>query len=509
MQAHGNAQSEVVGARDWAVVAGQLGRAPYELTGIAMRCPYGYPVLIESPPLVRGQVPNPNLLYLSCPSLKKAVSRAEARGAVKELRFSFNSDPGLRAVLLQVNRLYQERRITLAEALGREAESSGVLVEGIGGPADPGMATCLHAYAAAFLAVMSGWLREGRATGGLGGEQASPADLVAKVQQVWERFLPPLGECWCLDARCAQWENVARRAAIDVGTISVRLLVADTAEGRLRTVIRQVEVTRLGEGLKYGARLGEAPKRRTTEAVERYAAVARAAGADSVVLAGTSATRDALDGEKFITRLALENGLTAAVLSGQREAELAFAGVRSDLQGDLVVIDIGGGSTEVIWAGEGGKVEAVSLDLGASRATERWIRSDPPAPEEIRAVYEEAKAAFAGVPDLDRRALKGRRLVGTAGTVTTLAALDAGLEKYDPELVHHRVLGLESVRRLVKFLAGLTCEEREALPSVQPGRAAVIPGGAAILLAAMETLGYERLTVSERDLLDGLVLCGL
>lgn len=518
----GQVPDDSVAARDWAIAAGQLGRTPYELTAIAARCPFGYPAVLESPPLVAGRIPNPNLLYLSCPTLVKLVSRAEAQGGIKRLRASARSDASLRVLLLRVTHLYRERREALARDCLPEAGESAknlppVLVAGIGGPEEPEAASCLHAYAAALLAVTQGWPASSHGRGGaLGGSGDPPhgrgdapdSGRVDSVRAVWQRFLPPIEDCWCTDARCARWEQCTRRAAIDVGTISVRFLVADVAHGHLRVIRRAAEVTHLGEGLTPGGPLGEGACCRTAEAVRRYVEEARRLGAEEIVLAGTSATREAADGSRFIAALGIEHCLTAAVLSGQREAELAYAGVRSDLQGDLVVMDIGGGSTELIAAEAQGKVVAVSLQVGSSRATNRWINGDPPSAEEIGAAYEEAGACFAGVVcQFGPRG--GRRLVGVGGTVTTLAALDAGLQEYDPDQVHGRELCLGGVRDLLDRLAGLTCEERATLACVQPGRAPVLPAGAAIVLAAMETLGYNRLTVSERDLLDGLVLEGL
>ncbi len=295
-----------------------------------------------------------------------------------------------------------------------------------------------------------------------------------------------------------------RVAAIDIGTISVRLLVADLHSGRPDQVFREAEVTRLGEGLRPGGRLGETAVLRTKAAVARYAQEARRLGARRIILAGTSAAREAADGAEFIRALGEDYQAVAVVLSGEEEAGLAYSGAFLDMQGDFVVLDVGGGSTELIGLAAEGGVEAVSLELGASRATERWIRSDPPSPEELAAVYREATAALE--PLRPRFGAGVGRLAGVAGTVTTLACLDAGLQVYDSEAIHLRTLSLESVDRLVARLAGMTVAERAVLPCVQAGRAPVIVGGAVIVKAAMEALGYEELTVSERDLLDGLVL---
>jgi exopolyphosphatase/guanosine-5'-triphosphate,3'-diphosphate pyrophosphatase len=284
------------------------------------------------------------------------------------------------------------------------------------------------------------------------------------------------------------------------------------------TLVRLAEITRLGEGLRPGGPLGEQAKERTEAAVSRFVAEARQAGADPIILAATSAARDAADGADFVQRLADRHGIQAAVLSGAGEAWLAFTGASLDVPGDPIVLDIGGGSSEVMRRQGRAVVSAVSLDIGASRATERWLTSDPPGRAETAAAAEEAARAFAKVRGVfgGARAAGGRGsqtcdtpLVGVAGTVTTLACLDAGLSTYDAGLLHLRTLTLAAVRQLVDRLSGMTIAERAALPCVQAGRAQVLVGGAVILQAAMETLGYDRLIVSERDMLDGLVMCGL
>jgi exopolyphosphatase/guanosine-5'-triphosphate,3'-diphosphate pyrophosphatase len=292
-------------------------------------------------------------------------------------------------------------------------------------------------------------------------------------------------------------------AAIDIGTISVRLLVADVRDGRPEQVLRRAEITRLGEGLLAGEPLNAAAKERTALVVAELMAEARRLGADRILIAGTSACRDAADGAEFARGLGEEHCARAVVLSGAEEASLAYAGACLDISGRPVVLDVGGGSTELIRGTPGGAIESESLALGASRGTERWIHSDPPLPEEMNAALAEATAlleplcgAYAGAD----------RLVGVAGTVTTLACVDAGLTAYDAEVIHLRPLSLESVDRLIGFLAGMTTSQRAALPCVQSGRAPVIVAGALIVKAAMQALGYEEMTISERDILDGLAL---
>ncbi len=346
--------------------------------------------------------------------------------------------------------------------------------------------------------------------------QAHP--LIARARRAWPRFLPPLDTSWCENGRCSRWDTGLRPAAIDVGTISVRLLVGDMRGERPKSLVRRGEGTRLGEGLRPGSPLGEAARRRTEDVVARYADEARLYGADAILVAGTSATRDAADGADFMCALGQANGGTAVILSETREAELAYAGAALDVPGDPIVIDIGGGSTEITRRFGNGLLRTVSLELGASRATDRWLLSDPPTTGEIASVREEAERAISAVAyrftgsqtDLEaREPLPEVPLVGVAGTVTTLACIDAGIKAYNADFLHLRPLTRGAVRRLVTRLSTLTTAERAELPCLQAGRASVIVGGAIILLAAMDALGYDKLIVSEKDLLDGLVMRGL
>jgi exopolyphosphatase/guanosine-5'-triphosphate,3'-diphosphate pyrophosphatase len=488
-----------VAEADLGIVSGQLGRTARDVTGVAVRCPYGRDAVIESAPTLAGK-PNPNLLYLTCPTATVAISTIEAAGGVRRFKDLVGADAEWRRSLGAVVGAYKRRRAGLAPDGDPRPEA------GIGGPAGPKKASSPHAYTASLLAAQAGWL---------GGEAGVAAE------EAWSRFLPPSEALWCTDDRCARWaagnEEGARAAdaatrrvsggqrvaAIDIGTISVRLLVADVRDGRPEQVLRRAEITRLGEGLLAGEPLNAAAKERTALVVAELMAEARRLGADRILIAGTSACRDAADGAEFARGLGEEHCARAVVLSGAEEASLAYAGACLDISGRPVVLDVGGGSTELIRGTPGGAIESESLALGASRGTERWIHSDPPLPEEMNAALAEATAlleplcgAYAGA----------ERLVGVAGTVTTLACVDAGLTAYDAEVIHLRPLSLGSVDRLIGFLAGMTTSQRAALPCVQSGRAPVIVAGALIVKAAMQALGYDEMIISERDILDGLAL---
>jgi exopolyphosphatase/guanosine-5'-triphosphate,3'-diphosphate pyrophosphatase len=490
-----------LGGDDAAVIAGQLGRTPRDVTGIAVRCRFGFPAVIETAPVLSEGSPNPTLLYLTCPYLAAGVSGIEARGGVRAFRDRCREDPALKSTVDEVTALYRARRAQLVGSPEQEAR----LEAGIGGPSRPDRASCLHAHAAAFLAVKAGWL-------------AGEKGLSDEVDNVWARVLPGLDQFWCGDCRCARWAGRRRLAVIDVGTISVRLLVADVAGREVRDTVRRAEVTRLGGGLIKNGRLSPVAKERTEAVVRSFVDEARANGVESITLVGTSAARDARDGPALIRSLgvpkgtdkALYCGIDALVLTGEREAELTYEGASLSVSGEPVVLDVGGGSTELIHRDPGGLLDTVSLDMGAGRAADKWLRGDPPQPSEIDDVYQEARAGFDGYrprfgPGGDG-AQGVRTLVAVAGTVTTLACLDAGLEGYDRGVVHRHELSRESVRRLRDDLAGMTVAERAALPCVQAGRAPVIVAGATIVLAALDSLGFDRLTVSEHDLLDGLII---
>ncbi len=491
---------------DRAVISGQLGRSPRGLAGVVVRCPFGYPTVIESAPVLPGGEPNPTLLYLTCPSMDAAIARLEAAGGVRSLRTTCTDDPEMGAHMARLTSSYQRRREALWSSSGGGPGSLPRVEAGIGGPKDAENASCLHAYAAALLAGMSGSLDAYDP----GPQDPGPQDpdLTVESSRAWSRLFPPVEEGWCTDRSCAKWDAGIKKAVIDVGTISVRLLIADVVDGRPWTLVRKAEVTRLGQGLVQGGRLDTAARHRTAEVAWKFTREAQAVATERVTLVGTSATRDASDGQDFIEGLAEEHHLKAEILSGSREAELAYAGVSLDVA-DAVVLDVGGGSTELVTRWEDGTLAAESLQLGASRGTEKWIESDPPAASELQEVDREAGEEFAGLRGqfgADTPVPEGRRLVGVAGTITTLAALSAGLSSYDGAAVHLRTLTREEIAGLLSLLAGLTTEERAALPCVQAGRAPVIVAGAAIVAAAMRELGYEELTVSERDLLDGVIM---
>jgi exopolyphosphatase/guanosine-5'-triphosphate,3'-diphosphate pyrophosphatase len=299
-----------------------------------------------------------------------------------------------------------------------------------------------------------------------------------------------------------------RLAVIDLGTNTVRLLVAELCPGGGWSALHaEQRVTRLGEGLRTTGVLGDAAMARTAVAVADYVARARADGASRVRVVGTSAVRDARNGRAFAERLARETGTRVDVISGDEEARLTLRGLGRGLTlgGTTVAFDIGGGSTEYVLARDATLVAAVSLVLGVVPLAERFPFPHGLDPTRYAALLHEIREQLAR--ELPGAIADARidELVGTAGTVTTLAALDLGLVHYDPERVHgHRLTGA-AVDRLLGRLGALTVAERGALPCLEPGRADLIIPGTAIVMATMEQLRIDALVVSEYGLREGIM----
>jgi exopolyphosphatase / guanosine-5'-triphosphate,3'-diphosphate pyrophosphatase len=312
-----------------------------------------------------------------------------------------------------------------------------------------------------------------------------------------------------------------RLAAIDCGTNSIRLLVADVTRhedgtASLRDVHREMRIVRLGQGVDATGALHPDALARTRDALAAYTALCRRKGAERVRMVATSATRDAANRDEFFGMTRDVLGVEAEVISGDEEARLSFTGAVGDLDpddGPFVVTDIGGGSTEVVvgtWDGvRADVVGARSVDIGCVRITERCLASDPPTAAELAAARELAGdvlgQAFATVP-----VEKARTWVGVAGTITTLSAVAQELPGYDADAIHLSRLSGADLDRTAAALLAATHDERAALGPMHPGRVDVIGGGALItqVLAAKfaESAGITELLVSEHDILDGIVL---
>jgi exopolyphosphatase/guanosine-5'-triphosphate,3'-diphosphate pyrophosphatase len=316
--------------------------------------------------------------------------------------------------------------------------------------------------------------------------------------------------------------GAARVAAIDCGTNSLRLLVADVdpAAGRLTDVDRRMEIVRLGQGVDSTGRLAPEALQRTLRALREYARIIGDLSAQAVRMVATSATRDASNAADFVRGVSGVLGLEPEVLSGNDEAYLSFVGATAEFSapggpvgpagprsGPFLVVDIGGGSTEFVVgdarASGAGGVSAVSVDIGCVRLTERHLHSDPPLPAEVSAAAADIDAAL----DVVAGAIPvtgARTLVGLAGSVTTVAGLALGLTGYDSARIHHARVTADEVTTQTRRLLGQTREERAALGVMHPGRADVIAGGAMVLERIMRRFGFGEVLASEHDILDGI-----
>jgi exopolyphosphatase / guanosine-5'-triphosphate,3'-diphosphate pyrophosphatase len=317
--------------------------------------------------------------------------------------------------------------------------------------------------------------------------------------------------------------GAVRVAAIDCGTNSLRLLIADVVPraGRLDDVDRRMEIVRLGQGVDATGRLAPEALSRTFRVLEDYAGTIQRASAGLIRMVATSATRDATNAAEFVAGVTKILGVAPEVLSGDEEARLSFTGATAELARarpaaaerlpepapPYLVVDIGGGSTEFVVGAEepdaARPVAALSVDIGCVRLTERHLHDDPPQPAQISAATADIDAA------LDVVAAKvpvagARTLIGLAGSVTTVAGIALGLPGYDPGRTHHAVIPAAQVHAVTVGLLGQTREQRAAIPVMHPGRVDVIGAGALVLDRVMDRFGFAQVVVSEHDILDGI-----
>jgi exopolyphosphatase/guanosine-5'-triphosphate,3'-diphosphate pyrophosphatase len=300
-----------------------------------------------------------------------------------------------------------------------------------------------------------------------------------------------------------------RVAVVDIGTNSTRLLVADVkaAEGRVSEVVRRSTVTRLGRGVDLSGQLSAEAIEAACDAVAEYVALYEEAQAGHVVAIATSAVRDASNGEAFVAELRERFALTARVLDGGEEARLTYLGATAERPPAVptLVIDIGGGSTELI-VGNGEEIGFhASLQAGVVRHTERHLSSDPPTAEELESLAADLRgpieASAAEMPGPEPSAG-----IAVAGTPTSLAAIEMELEPYDPARVHGHTLTLPAIQRLLSRLAAAPLAERRAIPGLHPDRAPTIVAGVVILIQVMRAFGLGEIEVSEHDILWGAAL---
>jgi exopolyphosphatase / guanosine-5'-triphosphate,3'-diphosphate pyrophosphatase len=297
---------------------------------------------------------------------------------------------------------------------------------------------------------------------------------------------------------------MSRVAAIDLGTNSTRLLVADVDNGRISDVARETRITRLGEGVDERRRLLPAPIARVRNVLTDFHRTAASLGAERVLAIATSAIRDAENGEAFLGEVEWSYGFTTRLLSGHDEALLMFRGVTWErtLEHGTVIVDIGGGSTELVAGGPAGVRWHDSLDIGSVRITERFLHSDPPTLEELDDAAGAVRALLGERVPVEIRS-DIRSAIGVAGTITSLGALALGLEEYDRDRVHGSELTAEALEQQLRLLASVPLEKRRGMRPLDPDRAPVIVGGALIAREVLAYFGLDNLEISERDILDG------
>ncbi|AKK05433.1 Ppx/GppA phosphatase family [Corynebacterium mustelae] len=310
---------------------------------------------------------------------------------------------------------------------------------------------------------------------------------------------------------------MARFAAIDCGTNSLRLLICEYKNGVTKEILRLMEIVRLGQGVDATGELDPAAIERTREVLKKYVELMRQERVTDVRMVATSATRDASNKDEFFRMTAqllgtIRPGAVAEVITGEEEATLSFIGAVADLAdepGPYCVIDLGGGSTEFVVGNADGEIlGSHSAQMGCVRMTERIMRSDPPTDIELE-IARDHVAERIEQTQLIVPIAQAKTFVGCAGTFTTIAALALGLEEYDPKAIHDSQLRFDALRVLTNQLIGITSAERRMNPVVHPGRADVIAGGAVVVQGILDMIenqtGITSMVISEKDILDGII----
>ncbi len=298
-----------------------------------------------------------------------------------------------------------------------------------------------------------------------------------------------------------------RVAVIDVGSNSSRLLVADVNDGEVQKIERQSRVTRLGRGVDLSGQLSAEAIEEACEAIGDYVAICGQSEVETVAAIATSAVRDASNGDAFVAELRERFAISTRVLNGYEEARLTYLGATHERPPALptLVIDIGGGSTELIVGHDRQISFQTSLQAGVVRHTERHLSSDPPVAAALESLAADIRSTIEGaIAGRDEARVSAG--IAVAGTPTSLAAIELELDPYDPERVHGHVLSLETIQRLLSQLASAPLEERARTPGLHADRAPTIIAGVVILVEAMRAFGLERIRVSEHDILYGTAI---
>jgi exopolyphosphatase/guanosine-5'-triphosphate,3'-diphosphate pyrophosphatase len=446
---------------DLQTVREQLGRDPTTPFTVVARCPGGHPLVIRNEPFDAEGRPFPTTFWLTCPDAVRAVSRVESEGWIGRLNERAETDAVFGAELQAAHDAYARER-----ARGHDgAEAFG----GVGGTRLG--VKCLHAHYANHLA---------------GGKDPVGRWVAERIEPVHH-------------------ERPGRVAVVDLGTNSIRLLVASSTDGgSLDEFARDMVITRIGQGVDRTGRIDPGALARTVDVLARYCRRARALHAEGIRVSATSAVRDASNRDDLDAAVRQHAGSELRVISGEEEAAFTFAGATRGLEADppFAVLDIGGGSTEVV-VGSREPEASISLQLGSVRITERVVRSDPPSQADLTDMDEEIERLLL-VAERAVPARSARTFVAVAGTATTVQGISLGLERYDRDAIHRTWLSLGDADAVSSRLASMTNAERAAIPVMPPGRGDVIVAGARILVGAMHRFGFARALVSETDILDGL-----
>lgn len=473
---------------DVAAVARLLGRPAGGAFRVVVRTDEGAPAVIENEPWLADGTPMPTRYWLVDPQLRSAVSRVESAGGVRRAEAEVDPDR-----LARAHRSYAAARDRWADLLAGGTDPPRRRPSGGVGGTRQGV-KCLHAHLAWYLA---------------GGDDPVGAWTAAAVGLRPERYRRERAAPLVSGSMTAPSRSAAAVAALDCGTNSTRLLVVG-ADGS--PLDRQMRITRLGEGVDATHRLAPAAIDRTVAVLAEYRQVMDRLGVGRARLVATSAARDAVNADAFFSAAADVTGVRPELLSGDEEGRLSFAGATARLPAGfrrdqlVLVVDIGGGSTElVVGAPDGSSApQALSVDMGCVRISERYLLDDPPAPDQLaaarQAVRSELHQARTVLPDVPADAW----VVGLAGTVSTLAMLAGGLTTYDRARVHHSTLARADVEHWLDRLAGEDAAARRLEPGMVEGRVDVIVGGVLVLAEVLATFGLDRCLVSEDDILDGM-----
>lgn len=529
-----------VSSDDMAIMTTQLGRPPRGALEVAYRTPDGQPAVVTTSPRLDDGTPFPTLYYLTDSRLTAEASRLEVAGVMKTMTERLQHDVDLAADYRAAHEHYLSVRNSI-EDLGTSFSGGGM----------PDRVKCLHVLMAYALAEGAERFRLGAETVALALEHnpglrgtALPADwptvgeLGISLDEATgfvvagEGGVDPVGRQRGPGVVVDVREGVSSErgagdgrgggrslAAVDCGTNSIRLLSADVdvTSGQVqREVIRQNTIVRLGEGVDATGRLTQAAMNRTRSALRGYVDLMLEHGVSDVRMVATSATRDATNRDEFFDMTAKElgrvvPGAVAEVIDGTEEAWLSYRGATMDVDvaGPVVVIDVGGGSTEFVMGhSDGGVIAAVSTQMGSVRLTERFLHSDPPTVVEQDAARAVIEGKLRDVTEALPLA-SAAAVVGCAGTFTTVSAIVQDLPEYDPGKIHLSTLRIADILAVSSAVRGETVAERTRRPQVVPGRADVIGGGTLIVDTIAQfirrEIGVETITVSEKDILDGIL----